>query len=130
MTSYQGECSTRYVKAFQIKFMAFIGHFLRKSVKDLDDLEWETFSDDLDYITYSMNEDQKFSYLKEQCLYLNATLLAIPKDTKSMFYFLKTMKRLSESMNYILIFMDFEKEDMPNIVHEVYKFENLILEII
>ena len=110
--------------------MAFIGHFLRKSVKDLDDLEWETFSDDLDYITYSMNEDQKFSNLKEQCLYLNATLPAIPKDAKSMFYFQKTMKRLSESMNYILIFMNFEKEEMPNIVHKVYKFENLILEII
>ena len=61
---------------------------------------------------------------------MNATLLAIPKDAKSIFYFQKTMKRLSNSMNSILIFMHFEEEDMPNIVHEVYKFENLILEII
>ena len=61
---------------------------------------------------------------------MNATLLAIPKDAKSIFYFQKTMKRLSNSKNSILIFMNFEEEDMPNIVHEVYKFENLILEII
>ena len=61
---------------------------------------------------------------------MNATLLAIPKNAKSMFYFQKALKRLSYSMNSILIFMHFEEEDMPNIVHEVYKFENLILEII
>ena len=46
------------MKAFQIKSLAFIGHFLRKSVKDLDDLEWETFSDDLDYITYSRDRQR------------------------------------------------------------------------
>ena len=57
---------------------------------------------------------------------MNATLLAIPKTAKSMFYFQKALKRLSYSMNSILIFMHFEEEDMPNIVHEVYKFENLI----
>ena len=110
--------------------MSFIGHLLRKSLKNLNNLKWESLSDDLDFVAYSMNVNGNFSDFKRQCLSMNATLPAIPKDAKSMFYFQKTMKRLSESMNYILIFMNFEKEDMPNIVHKVYKFENLILEII
>lgn len=99
---------------------SFIRHFLRKSVEHLDDLKWESFSDDLDYIAYSMNVDQNFSNCEKQCLNMNATLLAIPKDAKSMFDFQKAVQRLSKSMRSIRIFMHFEEKDMPNIVHEVY----------
>ena len=102
--------------------MTFIRHFLRKSVENLHDLEWESFSDELDYIAYSMNVNQKFSNCRKQCLSMNATLLAIPKDAKSMFDFQKAVQRLSKSMSLtsIRIFMHFEEEEMPNIVHEVY----------
>ena len=100
--------------------MTFIRHFLRKSVKNLDDLEWQSFSDDLDYIAYSMNVPQNFSNCRNQCLIMNATLLAIPKYAKSMFYFQMAVQRLSNSMESIVIFMNFKKEDMPNIVHQVY----------
>ena len=102
---------------------SFIRHFLRKSVENLDDFKWESFSDDLEYIAYSMNVDQKFSNCRKQCLIMNATLLAIPKDAKSMFDFKKAVQRLSKSMTSIRIFMHFEEEEMPNIVHEVYIYK-------
>ena len=90
-------------------------------VKHLDDLKWESFSENLDYIAYSMNEDQNFSNCREQCLKMNASLLTIPKNAKSLFYFLKAVERLGRtSTNSIAFFLQFEKQDMPNIVHEVH----------
>ena len=88
---------------------------------NLDDLKWESFSDDLDYIAYSMNQSQNFSNCKEECLNMNATLLAIPKNAKSMFYFLKAAKPLRTCLksHKIVFFLHFEKEDMPNVVHDV-----------
>ena len=100
----------------------FIGHLKRKLVKHLDDLKWESFSENLDYIAYSMNEDLNFSNCREQCLKMNASLLTIPKNAKSLFYFLKAVDRLGRtSTNSIAFFLQFEKQDMPNIVHEVFK---------
>ena len=52
---------------------------------------------------------------------MNATLPMIPKNSKSMFYYLRAVDRLGKtSMNSIGFFLQFEKEDMPNIVHEVH----------
>ena len=122
-----------YVRIFQIKCLSFFGHLLRKSVKNLNDLKWESLSDDLDYVAYSMNMNAdsmnvngNFSDCRKQCLFMNATLPAIPKNAKSMFYFQKALKHLSTNLKAIVVFMHFDKEDMPNIVHEVniYRTEN------
>ena len=67
-----------------------------------------------------MNVEQNFSKFRNQCLYMNASLPAIPKNAKSMFYFQKAVERLGTSLKSLVVFMHFEKKDMPNIVHEVY----------